>query len=731
MKTKNKKDKKAILSAVGVGCAFCIFSFLTFTIVSPIVPSQATTITTSAGPNAYKASISAESSVLIPITPTGEQEVFTGTNTITYTNACPYGFNIYLSSTTTDTNLTRFGEDNGQKIIPTMTSGTALADNTWGFSIDGGNTFKGLPVLDSPATIVDTNSANTSAATFDLVYGIKTDDSMPSGAYIGDVSYSVSVKPECINYTLEWDLDGGTAESGKTYANEAVYYGNSRNMSNYKPTKKGFTLTGWKSSVDGTVFDSSNTSYVNINPTNALRVKLTAQWRRNPLGEIDEMQELTPEICSAASVNDEGNLVDSRNGKSYKVRKLKDGHCWMVENLQLDNYTLTSADSDVREDFEVPATIETLSTEHFNGGYSIDPSDVYITGTYGYYSYYEATAGIGTYRYNEAEVSASVCPKGWRLPSKSNYQTLIDEYNDEGYYYDLNDAANFRIYAGIANDGEIHGKYSFSTFWTGTSYDGNAWAFQYNSGTSVVVGATSKVQGAQVRCIDEDRTLGDITHMQDINPGIVSRTESGATATLTDMRDNSTYTVKKLRDGRLWMTENLKLGYKQAWAAESDYPTPGGDRDAFLVPTSNLSSFGDGNTVTDTSAAYLDSTYGGYYNFYTATAGWGTSSVSSGTSPRSICPKGWGLPTPDEFQTLYDEYNSLAKMMADPGFVYSGEVENGAISGQGSYGKYWSVQTYKPLMANNLYINSGSNPVYPSSGNSKAKGFTIRCVARQ
>ena len=725
MKSKNKKDKKAILSAVGVGAAFCAFSFLTFTIVSPIVSSNAATANASVGPTMYKASMSNENKTKITVVPTSDQTVFTGTNTITYTNTCPKGFNITLSSASSDTNLTRSGSDTAPKTIPTIASGTALTDNTWGYSIDNGSAYNPIPAVNTPVNILNTSSATTNPATLDVVYGIKTNDRMPSGSYVNDVMYTITVKPECLNYTLKWDLDGGTAESGKTYADESVRFGSTKDMSSYRPTKKGFTLTGWKSSIDNTVFDATDSSYVNINPTNVFSMTLTAQWRRNPLGEIDDMQELTPAICAAASVDDKGLLRDSRDGKTYEVQKLKDGHCWMAQNLRLDNYTLTSADSDVYDSFTVPATITTLSEENFNGGYQIDPNDVYIRSDTGYYSYYVATAGTGPYRFNEAQVPASVCPKGWRLPSKAEYENLADLYvvsTSWGPWYKF--PIGFAI-VGVAIEGEIKGEWSYGLYWTADSRDGNAWAFEYMSGgDNAFVGATSKVQGAQVRCIDENRTLSDITKMQSINPAIVANTAENASATLTDMRDNKTYTVKKLKDGNIWMTENLKLINKQVWAAESNYPTPGGDTDAFTIPASSTVGFDTYNTK----YAYLDSTYGGYYSIYTATAGWGTDSVTSGDSPRDICPKGWKMPTANDFTTLTGLYNTSAALRGDPGLVYSGAVHHSALSSVGQAGGYWSSTTYSGTQNRGLYIDNSGFEIGTSANYEKYVGRAVRCL---
>lgn len=67
-------------------------------------------------------------------------------------------------------------------------------------------------------------------------------------------------------------------------------------------------------------------------------------------GGITTMQEMTSSICSAAAENDTAYLRDTRDNKSYWVTKLKDGNCWMSQNLALDlstSTTLTSEKSDV------------------------------------------------------------------------------------------------------------------------------------------------------------------------------------------------------------------------------------------------------------------------------------------------------------------------------------------------------------------------------------------------
>lgn len=193
----------------------------------------------------------------------------------------------------------------------------------------------------------------------------------------------------------------------------------------------------------------------------------------------------------------------------------------------------------------------------------------------------------------------------------------------------------------------------------------------------------------------------------------------GDSAVLTDMRDGNKYTVKKLADGNVWMTENLRIINKTITSADSNVTSD------FTIPASSVSGF----NAQDTNNAYVDSTYGGYYTFYTATAGTGGTSLTSGNAPSSICPKGWRLPTDgssSEFQTLFNNYNSSALMQGEPNFTLSGRVVNGSVYDRGSYGLFWS-STVNNASAYRLGLNSSSVSVSTSM---KTYGFSVRCMAQ-
>ena len=228
----------------------------------------------------------------------------------------------------------------------------------------------------------------------------------------------------------------------------------------------------------------------------------------------------------------------------------------------------------------------------------------------------------------------------------------------------------------------------------------------------------------------------------------------GTVATLRDNRDNQDYKVAKAADGQCWMIQNLKLGRTTTTmdltSANSDVGSAGftltnklsdGKFHAYTIDgteyQNNSSEYyctGDG-TATDWESCY--------YNWYTATAGTGSTYISTQGQnvDSSICPAGWTLPTQSQFSTLYNNYNSAALMEVDnptttkensagkiPGFLLSGLYFTGGASNRGSYGNYWSRTAYSAQYARSLYVNTSS--VYPANYNDKYSGFAVRCIAQ-
>ena len=326
------------------------------------------------------------------------------------------------------------------------------------------------------------------------------------------------------------------------------------------------------------------------------------------------------------------------------------------------------------------------------------------------------------------------------------FKTLYNNYNSSSAL--ISNPVNL-IFSGYVSSSSRDGQGSGGFYWSSTVYSSSSAAYVlYLGGANVYpAGIDSKYYGISVRCIAEyeTRTIHDLANMQEMHPSIcINATTPNRTATtldtdgshagdpnyvptvtLTDTRDNNTYTVSKLADGKCWMTQNLRIAGKTITPADSDVTAN------YTIPASSISGFDSG--AYEASNAYLDSD-GGLYKWYTATAGTGTYYMSSGNTTVSICPKGWRLPTggnSGEFQTLYNNYPSSSALRSDPvNLTLSGSVYNSSRYDQGSNGYYWSSTAHsnKGVYAYDLFLTAST--VYPTYYGGKNGGRSVRCIAR-
>ncbi len=221
---------------------------------------------------------------------------------------------------------------------------------------------------------------------------------------------------------------GFTGAEGATYAINALegtttynqYLSNQANLNTW-----GYALTSVDAGTDDTVYTgldnakgdniyytkstTSNDSY-DLNIAVAVDASLPAGGYRNgivvsavanPISisgfkSIYYMQEMTPEICAEAKEHEEGQLVDKRDHKIYWVGKLKDGNCWMTQNLDLDLSTdvaLTPEDTNVTAAWtpEVSTSTEIYQVQNPDNSRQT-PQNSYDPGAYVYKDFSQKTA---------------------------------------------------------------------------------------------------------------------------------------------------------------------------------------------------------------------------------------------------------------------------------------------------------------------------------------------------
>ncbi len=272
--------------------------------------------------------------------------------------------------------------------------------------------------------------------------------------------------------------------------------------------------------------------------TTKAMVSVAADAKAITLLDINKMQDMTADICKNTASGASKQLIDDRTASGlgetkYWVAKLKDGKCWMTQNLDLalaQGDKLNPTDTDVASEYIIPTLnnyadpgmynykVNAANSDYFpvsdgrgcgnpalegcakyfeifNGDISDSEKAHYLIGNY--YQPTIATAG------QTAENSGSICPKSWKLPTKSEYNTLINNIpNTNATTNTIRTAPYYFIPAGYYlydYDLVAYG----SGYWTNTpTNDGSGFfGLSFNAGELRVAEVYDKRSGYSVRCV--------------------------------------------------------------------------------------------------------------------------------------------------------------------------------------------------------------------------------------
>ena len=207
--------------------------------------------------------------------------------------------------------------------------------------------------------------------------------------------------------------------------------------------------------------------------------------------------------------------------------------------------------------------------------------------------------------------------------------------------------------------------------------------------------------------------LDDVTYMQDLTATQCSNSYDGATATLKDRRDNNSYTIAKI-NGNCWMTQNLRIA--GGTTLTSTYSNVSS---SYTIPTTDLTS---GNSYADGRIHNSgDTTTGYWYNFCAASAGTNCQTSTRYNTTYDICPKGWRLPT-------YDEFSGITGTSYISAFspVTGGAYDSGSL-GHTGVGYWWSSTANSNYNQYYLYYDGSSLDTH-NYYNNKLSGFYVRCI---
>ena len=403
------------------------------------------------------------------------------------------GYTLTMSSSTSNTNMTH---TNGTNNIPTLSSSTTWTawgsdsnlNNRWGYTHNN-------------------NAATADASTGVIVAGTYLPVTPLATPNIIKVT-SVPATDSSTNVTFATKID--TSQTSGTYS-DTVTFSAIANFASGNATDKTIYDISTMQEMTGAICSATTT------PLNTATT-VTTSYSTNT--------SLIPQVT----------LRDTRDGHNYTVRKLADGKCWMTSDLRLPGgTTLTSADSNVTTSYTLPTT----ETSNDNGATLVNSSafgdNNSVAYVYdnpnnengyasSYYSFQAATAGTGSsVTTNRQNAPASVCPKGWKLPTgflgddhtyeqDSDFLNLMTTYGYERdtWYWNMTEtgrqafeSAFAPLYAGSYYPGSFNGGGVYANYWASTVFDADDAYFAYfgTDGLAYSADYYGRYYGYQVRCI--------------------------------------------------------------------------------------------------------------------------------------------------------------------------------------------------------------------------------------
>ena len=232
-----------------------------------------------------------------------------------------------------------------------------------------------------------------------------------------------------------------------------------------------------------------------INPTNTITRSDTTTDQRT-LMNIKYMQQMSDQICTNTKENKTKQLIDIRDGKSYWVTKLKDGNCWMTQNLAY-NGGGTSRGTNCSGWQDTNTVAQYCNPGHTDGDHASRGN---------YYSWPAAmngnTSATGTVQ--------GICPNGWHLPTsnstaKGSFGGLTTAYgaaNNASGSTIMRGSPIYFQYSGHAHSGGISSVGSGGWYWSSTP-NGSTTAYSLYLGnvSADPSNNSARYAGFSVRCL--------------------------------------------------------------------------------------------------------------------------------------------------------------------------------------------------------------------------------------
>ncbi|MBR5027003.1 InlB B-repeat-containing protein [Candidatus Saccharibacteria bacterium] len=495
-----------------------------------------------------------------------------------------------------------------QYLIDSLTDETPISKfpaGYWGYSVDGGFNFEGLPAANETPAYVNTDEG--------LYFGVKVPEFQASGVYATTIVVSVVTR----HVQTQDDLFNGihymqemTQEICETEnAGSSKQLIDSRDGKKYWVTRMRDNSCWMTQNLDFEI--SENGTTLTPADTNVFSTKVltrdTAAGGNNiyyqdggdyyvPNG-ADMKEDGTTNFVSTAELEPDAKewhyqvgsmyswpAATANSGKTDEViyGEAEESICpsgWRlpVYNQQINTYRDYSFYKLFQSQPEARATTNYSGTVYKYGFASVGTGPFYFTVTKGAFTrsdYFIPLVATTNDTSTYGGYWTSTAPYNLRVYEIMNLDSSYTSYQDLASSFSRKQAGYYRLYNDTSASSYTEAGDYRTIFW---SYGGGSnirrlsdsvtggYLILEDDSDEQYYGGNRNKQGLSVRCVSAKHDLYSISTMQEVTPGIVKNTDVESAKLLTDVRDGKQYWVTKEYDGNLWMTQNLdfEVSYNQ------------------------------------------------------------------------------------------------------------------------------------------------------------------------
>ena len=661
-----------------------------------------------------------------------------------------FGYTLAIEDKDDDTNMIHVNSSVSDTVSSEFTgamSSSNMEDNTWGFKFND-NGFYAIPVAGSPVAIKRTTAkSEADYETTTVTFGAKIGYNLTAGDYEDDIKFTAYVngvdggpedgtKPGEPGVNPDSDkmqsfdcstLEASTSRTlidkrdGNTYTVAKLADGRCWMTQNLRLAGKTISNAdsdtfntieipnnNWASSTNQATKRDNAYTYVIDNDSHDVLYNYAAATAGSIIGQSNSTQ-ATESICPTGwtlpTIAEYDNLFSaagiSMNSAGAAIMMAEPYNYTIPGSVMFNSITLQSPN------------VQTFY-------WTATASDAYSRKSLMMQSNYVHTGASSLYRYNGYPVR---CIARTNKPYKVKWDLAGGEA-PSGVSLLSNIPAGVSI--NLSKFKPTRDGYAF-TGWTSSdnkTYTGNETSVNLNTSSAKTIKLTAGWLKVEIA--------------QNFSCASFSATETGH---ILDTRDGNVYSIARLADGRCWMTENLRLQGKTLTSTDTDIPSG-----TFSLPSSNWLS-GITNTYRDydlknENPYVYDTGNKAYGVLYNGDAAYGKNGALPNTLDQSICPKGWTLPTVDEFRNMYSSvYSKFDGDSASISSYIMNEPFHAALSGLIEYKasapkEVGSQAHYRVSKSDAPYYNIYSifyqgNQMSPNNAGGNISGFAIRCIARE